>query len=89
MFDDTTEVHHQKSFWSEVESECLVARQKGKERALNEAEVGLTFPSCALPLGYCTLTMRYSTLVLALAASLPTCFSFSETFPVVAWSSHR
>ncbi|KAI0250543.1 hypothetical protein BJV78DRAFT_1283154 [Lactifluus subvellereus] len=33
--------------------------------------------------------MRYSTLVLALAASLPTSLAFSETFPVVAWSSHR
>ncbi|KAH9978218.1 hypothetical protein BGW80DRAFT_1435790 [Lactifluus volemus] len=33
--------------------------------------------------------MRYSTLVLALVASLPKCLAFSETFPVVAWSSHR
>jgi hypothetical protein len=37
----------------------------------------------------CNPTMRYSTLVLALAASLPTSLAFSETFPVVAWSSHR
>ena len=36
-----------------------------------------------------TCTMRYSTLALALAASLPTALSFLDTFPLVAWSSHR
>jgi hypothetical protein len=36
-----------------------------------------------------TSNMRYLTLVLTIAASLPKALSFAETSPVVAWSSHR
>ncbi|KAF8489372.1 hypothetical protein F5888DRAFT_1201376 [Russula emetica] len=36
-----------------------------------------------------TSNMRYLTLILTLAASLPKALSFAETSPVIAWSSHR